>query len=75
MIDAFTLSLAYYHMQKIEVTEHTTSHDRHTKWPNHTESDPDGEDDLHHGAGGGMQITSLYQNEDQVEVVHRQTRP
>ena len=47
------LSFAYYRTQKVEVTEYTTSHERRTKWPNHTESGPDDEDDLHHGAGRG----------------------
>ena len=57
----------------VEVTAYTTSHETHTKQPNHTESDPDDEDDLHHGAGGNA--NNLFdQDEDQVEVVHWQTR-
>ena len=37
---------AYYHTQKVEVTEYTTTHERHTKRQDHTESKPDGEDNL-----------------------------
>ena len=40
------MSFAYYHMQKVMVTEYTTTHERHTKRQNHTESDPDDEDNL-----------------------------
>ena len=53
VIDACTVSVsfAYYHTQKVEVTEYTTSHERHTKRSNYTESDTDDE------VQGGMQIT------------------
>ena len=51
MIDACTLPFVYYHTQKVEVPEYTTSHERHTKRPNYTESDTDDE------VQGGMQVT------------------
>ena len=40
------MSLAYYHMQKVEFTEYTTTHERHTRRQNYTEINPDGEDNL-----------------------------
>ena len=60
------MSFAYY-QQKVEVTEYTISHDRHTNPPNYIEYDPDDEDDLHHGAGGHANYL-FDQDEDQVEV-------
>ena len=74
MIDA-PLSFAYHHhTQRVEVTEYTTSHGRHTKRLNYIESDPDDEDDLHHGTGGRNANNLFHQDKDQVEVVRRQTR-
>ncbi|KAL5530834.1 YTA7 [Sanghuangporus sanghuang] len=65
----------YYeeYTQNVEVTEYTTSHGRHTKRPNYIESDPDDEDGIH-PPGGGNANNLFDQDEDQVEVIGRQTR-
>ena len=62
MIDACILSSVYYHTQKVEVAEYTTSHERHTRRPNYTESDTDDEVQ-------GENANNLFdREEDQVEV-------